>query len=580
MDGHLADTVERDTASVQYAEACPHRAALTQAVLDRVAVGLIGFDPGLHVVLCNHSAAGMLGMTAPELWRPMPFKQLLARGTKLSGAGRLAFEAALRAAPTLAYDHASSPGDRLAKVSLSDGRMLHVTLGDTAEGFQLATLAIETAGVPAERVDGLTGLSDRQWFRERVADMLAAPGQADQVAVLMIDLDRFKTVNDIHGHPVGDALLQTVARRLRSAVRDGDVVSRLGGDEFAVAMPVGAAAEAMGKRLVDLLSRPYLLDGHVAIIGASIGIALGPQDGADVAALVRAADLALYQAKEYGRQTVRVFEQGMYARARARHLMLDDLRRALALHQFEIHYQPQLNLTSRRLVGFEALVRWRHPEHGLVPPDQFIPLAEEMGLIVGIGEWVLRTACLEAMSWPGQLTVAVNVSAKQLADQDRLPRVVHSALATSGLSAHRLEVEITESALIRHEKEALHVLHTLRAMGVRVSMDDFGTGYSSLSQLRSFPFNKLKIDRSFVRDLSGSSEAIAVVRAIAALGASLGMTTTAEGVETAEQEAMIRADGCTDMQGYLISRPVPAGDVAALIERYGPEPATTLECTP
>ena len=233
MDGHLTDTVERDTASVQYAEACPHRAALTQAMLDRVAVGLIGFDPGLHVVLCNHSAAGMLGMAAPELWRPMPFQQLLARGTKLSGAGRLAFEAALRTAPTLAYDHASSPGDRVAKVPLSDGRVLHVALSDTAEGFQLATLAIETAGVPAERVDGLTGLSDRQWFRERVADMLAAPGQADQVAVLMIDLDRFKTVNDSHGHPVGDALLQTVARRLRSAVwrrvRGGDARGRRGG---------------------------------------------------------------------------------------------------------------------------------------------------------------------------------------------------------------------------------------------------------------------------------------------------------------------------------------------------------------
>jgi len=315
----------------------------------------------------------------------------------------------------------------------------------------------------------------------------------------------------------------------------------------------------------------------VAVISASVGIALGPRDGADTAALVRAADLALYQAKEDGRHAVRMFEQGMDARARARHLLLDDLRRALALHQFEIHYQPQLNLASRELVGFEALVRWRHPKHGLVPPDRFIPLAEEMSLIVGIGEWVLRTACREAMSWPGQLTVAVNVSAKQLADQDRLPRVVQATLAATGLAARRLEVEITESALIRHEKEALHVLHALRGMGVRVSMDDFGTGYSSLSQLRSFPFDKLKIDRSFVRDLSGSDEAVAVVRAIAALGASLGMTTTAEGVETPEQEAMIRADGCTDMQGYLISRPVPAGDIAALIERFGAASAPSLE---
>jgi diguanylate cyclase (GGDEF)-like protein len=580
MDGYLTATGERDAAQVQHADVCPQRTALTQAVLDRVTAGLVRLDADLHVILCNHSAAEMLGLTAPELWCPVPFKQLLARSNKLDGAGRITFEAALRAAVAPAHSNASDTGDRLAKVSLTDRRMLHVTVSRTAEGCQLATLAIQTAGVPAERIDGLTNLSDRQWFRERVDAMLMAPDQTDQVAVLMIDLDHFKAVNDSHGHPVGDALLQAVARRLRSAMRDGDVVSRLGGDEFAVAMPAGAAAESLGARLVDLLSRPYLIDGHVAIIGASVGIALGPRDGTDTAALVRAADLALYQAKEDGRHVVRVFEQGMDVRARARHLLLDDLRCALALHQFEIHYQPQINLASRELVGFEALVRWRHPKHGLVPPDRFIPLAEEMSLIVGIGEWVLRTACREAMSWPGQLTVAVNVSAKQLADQDRLPRVVQATLAATGLAARRLEVEITESALIRYEKEALHVLHALRAMGVRVSMDDFGTGYSSLSQLRSFPFDKLKIDRSFVRDLSGSDEAVAVVRAIAALGASLGMTTTAEGVETPEQEAMIRADGCTDMQGYLISRPVPAGDVAALIERFGAAPAPNLENAP
>lgn len=579
MDGYLASVGESGAASAQHEAACPQREALLRAVLDRATAGLIGFDASLHVVLCNHSAAEMLGLAAPELWQRVPLGQLLAKSTELDDAGRHALEAALGEGATPMRD-TSGTGDRLAKVSLADGRVLSIMVSEAAKGHRLATLTIEAAGVPAERTDGLTGLSDRQWFRERAAVMLAAPDQTDQVALLMIDLDRFKAVNDSHGHPVGDALLQAVARRLRSAVRDGDVVSRLGGDEFAVAMPAGAAAEALGIRLVDLLSRPYLIDGHVAIIGASIGIALGPRDGADTAALVRAADLALYQAKEDGRHAVRVFEQGMDVRARARHLLLDDLRRALALQQFEIHYQPQINLGSRELVGFEALVRWRHPEHGLVPPDRFIPLAEEMGLIVGIGEWVLRTACREAMSWPGQLTIAVNVSAKQLADRDRLPRVVQAALAATGLPARRLEVEITESALVSHEKEALHVLHALRTMGVRVSMDDFGTGYSSLSQLRSFPFDKLKIDRSFVRDLSGSDEAVAVVRAIAALGTSLGMTTTAEGVETAEQEAMIRADGCTDMQGYLISRPVPAGDIAALIERFGTASVPNLENTP
>ena len=579
MDGYLASVGGSGAASAQHEAMCPQRAALIRAVLDRATAGLIGLDADLHVVLCNQFAAKILGLTAPELWQQVPLGQLLDKSAKLDSAGRHALEAALGGDSTL-MRNTSGTGDWLAKVSLADGRVLSVIISEAAEGHRLATLTIEAAGVPTERTDGLTGLSDRQWFHERLAAMLATPDQTEKVAVLMIDLDRFKAVNDSHGHPVGDALLQAVARRLRSAVRDIDVVSRLGGDEFAVAMPVGVAAEALGIRLVDLLSRPYLIDGHVAIIGASIGIALGPRDGADTAALVRAADLALYQAKEDGRHVVRVFEQGMDVRARARHILLDDLRRALALQQFEIHYQPQVNLTSRELVGFEALIRWRHPEHGLVPPDRFIPLAEEMGLIIGIGEWVLRTACREAMSWPGQLTIAVNVSAKQLADRDRLPRVIEAALAATGLPARRLEVEVTESALVRHEKEALHVLHALRAMGVRVSMDDFGTGYSSLSQLRSFPFDKLKIDRSFVRDLSGSDEAVAVVRAIAALGASLGMTTTAEGVETAEQEAMIRADGCTDMQGYLISRPVPGGDIAALIERFSTTLVPNLETTP
>ncbi len=579
MSVSLVRTGTLDTAAARFAATGPYCAGLTEAVLSRATVGLVGLDAELRIVLCNRCAAEMLGMAVPTLWHPVPIRQLLADSSKLDDTGRLAFEKALRGDVSQAECVNVGVGDRLASIALDNGRRLNVTISEVAGGHRLATLHVEDVGMPKERIDSLTGLSDRQWFRERLAALLQIQDPADDVAVLMIDLDRFKAINDSHGHPVGDALLQVVAQRLRSAVRKGDVVSRLGGDEFAVALPVAAAAEGLGARLVDLLSRPYLIEGHVAIIGASIGIAVGPRDGADAAALVRAADLALYQAKEDGRQMVRVFNQEMDSRARARHILLDDLRRALALQQFELHYQPQTNLTSRELVGFEALIRWRHPEHGLVPPDRFIPLAEEMGLIVPIGEWVLRTACREAMSWPGELTIAVNVSAKQLADRDRLPRVVQAALDATGLPARRLEVEITESALVRHEKEALHVLHALRAIGVRVSMDDFGTGYSSLSQLRSFPFDKLKIDRSFVRDLSGNGEAIAVVRAIAALGASLGMTTTAEGVETAEQEAMIRADGCTDMQGYLVSRPVPAGDVAGLIERLGAVSAPSLEAT-
>ncbi|MGI4951602.1 MAG: EAL domain-containing protein [Janthinobacterium lividum] len=558
--------------------------SLTQAVLNRSPVGYIGLDAGLNVILCNQPAAEMLGFTPPRLWQPMPLSMCLQQCARLDAAEQQAVVAALcpGLSPGPSRRVPPGPDDRGFQLTASDGQLLQAVITRVDDGHCFITLSAGGAGrLPPERTDGLTGLSDRQWFRERLAIELSAPSSGeDRVAVLLIDLDRFKAVNDSQGHPVGDALLQMVAQRLSSVVREGDLVSRVGGDEFAVTMPGTCDPVLMGQRLVDLLSRPYLIDGHVAVIGASIGIAVGPRDGTDAAALVRAADLALYQAKEDGRQSVRVFNREMDTRARARHALLGDLRRALALQQFEVHYQPQTNLLTRQLVGFEALVRWRHPEQGLIPPARFIPLAEEMGLIVGIGEWVLRTACADAMSWPGELCVAVNVSAKQLEDQTRLPRVVEAALAATGLPARRLEVEITESALMRYEKQALHVLHALRATGVRVSMDDFGTGYSSLSQLRSFPFDKLKIDRSFVRDLSDSEEAVAVIRAIAALGASLGMTTTAEGVETDAQEAMVRNDGCTDMQGYLVSRPVPASDVAGLIQTLVAGQAASQEDLP
>ncbi|GAC1339414.1 MAG: hypothetical protein NVSMB18_07600 [Acetobacteraceae bacterium] len=449
------------------------------------------------------------------------------------------------------------------------GSEIQVHIG-IAAGHRFATLEpIGRPGMGPDRADGLTGLPDRIWFYERLGALLGKARAAAPVAVMMIDLDRFKSVNESYGRGVGDALLQVVAKRLRSAVREGDVLCRLGGDEFAIGLPSPTPAETMAARLVDLLSRPYLVEGQLAVIGASIGIAVGPANGTDPEALLQAAELAMYQAKEDGRSAVRVFDQGMDRRARDHNALVDDLRRALPLQQLELYYQPQTKLSSGRLVGFEALLRWNHPEHGLVPPDRFIPIAEETGLIVPIGEWVLRTACAEAASWPEELTVAVNVSPRQFKERDRLPQAVQAALAASALPPQRLELEITETALIGGQSDALEALTTVRALGVRVSMDDFGTGYSSLSQLRSFPFDKLKIDRSFLRDIAENSESLAVVRAITALGASLGMTTTAEGVETAEQAAIIRADGCTDMQGYLVSRPVPRSAVAGLIDRLG-----------
>ncbi len=418
--------------------------------------------------------------------------------------------------------------------------------------------------------DCVTGLAHRQSFQNRLGWMLVAGArQPERPALLMVDLDRFKPVSDSFGRRAGDALLCLVAGRLRATLRDGDLLGRVGGDEFAVALPAGSAAAVLAARLVDILGRPYLVQGKIANIGANVGIAFA-EDGIKTDQLIRHADLALHHAKAEGGRGFRVFDPEMDQQARLRQSLEADLRKALPLRQLELHYQPQVSLQDQRLVGFEALLRWRHPERGLVPPADFIPMAEEIGLIVPIGEWALRTACKQAARWSGELTVAVNVSAVQLQDGARLVRTVRGALEAAALPGHRLDVEITESALVRRADETLAVLHELRGMGVRVSMDDFGTGYSSLSQLRSFPFTKIKIDRSFIQDLERNPEGMAVVRAIIALGTTLGMSTTAEGVETMGQAAIVRAEGCSDMQGYFTSCPLPPAEAESFATTYDP----------
>jgi diguanylate cyclase (GGDEF)-like protein len=419
----------------------------------------------------------------------------------------------------------------------------------------------------AARTDALTGLGNRRRFGESFAELLAlAPDEAGaRGAVLTLDLDRFKTINDTLGHPLGDALLRAVANRLKSALRDDDVAVRLGGDEFGILQVAGnqpEAATALATRLVDLLGRSYIVDGHLLNIGVSIGVALLPGDGATEEMILRSADLALYRAKQSGRGRFRFYEPSMDRQMEERRNLELDLRRALALRQFALVYQPQFNLGTRKVTGFEALLRWHHPRRGLISPAAFIGLAEETGLIVSIGEWIIRTACREAAQWPDSLRVAVNVSSVQFASPNLVPTIV-SALAESGLDGSRLEIEITESVLLGDHETALAVLHQVRQLGVSVSMDDFGTGYSSLSYLRSFPFDKIKIDQSFVRD---DASGLAIVRAIAALGESLGMTTTAEGVETAEQLASISAQGCTEAQGYLISRPMAPDLIAGFLQ--------------
>jgi diguanylate cyclase (GGDEF)-like protein len=444
------------------------------------------------------------------------------------------------------------------------GRRFWVQRRPHADGW---LLEVHDASVLGSSRDGLTGLAGRVELGSRLAEQLARAARGGETfALLCMDLDRFKAVNDTLGHPMGDALLRRVADRLVKAARREDLVARLGGDEFAI-LQVGSgqpeAAEALATRLVDLLSRPYLIDGAMLNIGVSVGVALAPADGDGPDALLKNADLALYRAKEDGRGVFRFFEPGMDARIQARRSLEIDLRRALALREFELAYQPQVNAETGQVTGFEALIRWRHPERGMVSPADFIPLAEEIGLIGPIGEWVLRTACLEAAKWPQTISLAVNLSPVQFR-ASKLVGTVTSALAQSGLAADRLELEITEGALLDDTTAVIKVLNTLRELGVRISMDDFGTGYSSLSYLQKFPFSKIKIDQSFIRQMEDSSDSGAIVRAVIALGRSLGIKTSAEGVETEAQLQRIRAEGCTEIQGYFTGRPMSAADAARL----------------
>ncbi|MEM8811816.1 MAG: PAS-domain containing protein [Pseudomonadota bacterium] len=411
--------------------------------------------------------------------------------------------------------------------------------------------------------DELTDLPNRTLMRDRMEHVVPELRRGRNCAVLCLDLDRFKNVNDTIGHPMGDKLLQQAAERLRACVRETDVVARLGGDEFAIlqiAENQPEAATALGERICEIMARPFDLENHQVVVGASVGIAVAPQDGIDPDDLLKNADMALYRAKNDGRGIYRFFEPEMDARMQARRHLEVDLRKALTLNEFALHYQPLVDLETEEVTGFEALLRWNHPKRGGVSPADFIPIAEEIGLIVGLGEWVVRQACLDAAAWPSHTKVAVNLSPAQFRS-DRLVETVFSALAKSGLAPSRLELEITEHALLHQSEATLKTLHALRDMGVRIAMDDFGTGYSSLSYLRSFPFDKIKIDRSFIKDLNGENDADVIVSAVADLSRNLGMATTAEGVETETQRALVRAAGYTEMQGFLFSHPKPADEI-------------------
>jgi diguanylate cyclase (GGDEF)-like protein/PAS domain S-box-containing protein len=535
--------------------------------LENMMHGICMFDRDKRLVVCNSKYATIYGVDPDRLREGMPLRSVLelrvAAGSCPSDSQRY-IEVRLEEVET------RTPYVTVNK--LRNGRFIEVSHEPLPEGGWVAIHHdITEQKLSEEKIahmahhDALTGLPNRIQLREHIEKSLKTVQRGGNFAVLCLDLDHFKNINDTLGHSVGDALLCAVAGRLRACLRETDLVVRTGGDEFSIVqagvdLPLGAST--LAQRIIAALNAPFDL-----AIGTSIGIAIAPDDGGDPDQLLKNADMALYRAKANGRETFCFFEPEMDAKAQARRVLELDLRKALAVGEFELHYQPVVNLEKNRIAGFEALLRWNHPTRGRVPPDEFIPLAEETGLIVPIGEWVIRQACSEARTWPSGLHVAVNVSPVQFRGKNLVPAVIN-ALASAQFPAGRLELEITEAVLLQNNETTLSLLHQLRGLGVRISMDDFGTGYSSLSYLRSFPFDKIKIDQSFIRDLANNPDSIAIIRAVTGLGQSFGMETTAEGVETQAQLEQMRAEGCTEVQGYLFSEPQPASKVFGILARF------------
>jgi diguanylate cyclase (GGDEF)-like protein len=549
------------------------RTSLLQAIVDNFPGGIGFFDKDLRVVVCNDKAMEILDLPRSMFANGPPLLEDLLRFNAMRGEyGPGDIEEQVASKLALAADRTTYHFER----QRPNGTVLDVRGGPIDSGGFITTYMDITERTRSQakiahmaRHDALTNLANRILLNERLEHVLRQAKRGGVMALHLIDLDRFKAVNDTLGHPAGDKLLQMVADRLRALVRETDTIARMGGDEFAIAQASAAdpaEAAALAQRIVGSLSEPYDIDGHRAVIGVSVGIAMGPGDGLSPDQIIRNADLALYGAKNDGRGTFCFFEPEMDAQMQARHTIERDMRKALGAGEFELYYQPMVNLESGEITAFEALIRWHHPTQGMVMPDKFIPLADETGFIVSIGEWTIREACATAAKWPGRLRVAVNLSPVQFRSAT-LPLAVAGALAASGLAPDRLELEINEMALWGNVEAALSILYQLRGLGVRIAMDDFGTGYSSLKYLQSFPFDKIKIDRSFVTDITEGAGSRNIVRAVSALARGFGMETTVEGVENPEQLAAVRAEGCHEMQGYLFSRPLPADEIERLFLR-------------
>jgi diguanylate cyclase (GGDEF)-like protein len=538
--------------------------------INNMSQGLCFFDAAHRLIVCSDRYVEMYDLPRDRIGPGTPLAEIVDLRFEVGSFPAMSREEYLHWRTKVAVSN--EPTDSI--VELQNGRTFKIRHRPMPDGGWVATHEDITEQRRSEvkieymaHHDSLTDLANRVLLNERLEHALGRRiHREEMVAVHHLDLDQFKAVNDTFGHPVGDKLLKIVADRLRGLVRETDTIARMGGDEFVIVQaPIADPADAtsLAQRIIRLMSEPYEIDGHQAVIGASIGIAVGPGDGLRPDRLLRNADLALYRAKGDGRGTFRFFEPAMDQQMQTRRIMERDLRKALPAGEFELYYQPVVNLASNEISGFEALIRWNHPEKGLVAPATFIPLAEEIGFIVPMGDWVIRQACATAARWPGDLHVAVNISAAQFRNPG-LMQVIVGALAGSGLHPTRLEIEITETVLLQNKETTLAVLHQLRALGVRIAMDDFGTGYSSLTYLQCFPFDKIKIDRSFVKDITENASSLNIVRAIAALANGMGMTATAEGVETREQLDKITSEGCTEMQGFLFSRPLPVPEIERL----------------
>jgi len=548
--------------------------------VNNIPQGLVVYDALARVTVCNRRYLKMFGLS-PDVAKPGCTMQDLISHRKETGS----FDGDVEE-----FCGAIIRNVRLGKVThqiteAPDGRSILIINQPLEAGGWVATIEDVTERRRSEErithlahYDALTNLPNRALFHEKLKQELACIAAGEQLAVLYIDIDEFKSVNDTLGHLIGDELLKSVAASLSQCVAATDFVARLGGDEFAIvrtAVKASADVTELVTRVFDAIREPYECLGHQVTTDASIGIALAPQHGVDLDQILKNADLAMYAAKSAGRRTCRFFEPEMDAQVKARRLLEMDLRQAITDGALEVYYQPCVSLQDNKITGCEALLRWRHPERGMIPPTEFIPIAEETGLINQLGEWVLTTACAEAATWPEDIKLAVNVSPVQFKSGTLALKIV-AALAASGLAANRLELEITEAVLIRDDEAALAILHQLRAIGVRIALDDFGTGYSSLSYLQRFPFDKIKIDRCFINDIAEPDGSSCIVQAIVNIAAARHITTTAEGVETQQQQELLRALGCSEMQGDLFSPPKSAAEINRLCFSHG-EPSATVD---